>query len=124
MLYASGPQEGKVTVPSSLVPGFQRFSTWFRRAVRPSESERTSAGSSWKFRCVVTRDELDGGWIAECVDLPGAMSQGETQDEAMTSLIDAMTGIIALRLQKQLPERAIGSDDDAGTGAREFAVCV
>ncbi len=50
--------------------------------------------------CVVTRDVLDGGYIAECVDLPGAMSQGETQDEAMANLIDAMMDIISLQLQR------------------------
>ncbi len=114
-----------MTLGGPPVPGFQRFLDRFRRAVRAFESERTDDRSEWVLKCVVTRDTLDGGYIAECVDLPGAMSQGETQDEAMTNLIDAMTDIISLRLQKRLPQSAsLGKSDDSGTEAREFAVGV
>lgn len=42
------------------------------------------------------RDELDGGWIAECVELPGCMSQGETEAEALENLADAIDGVLAL----------------------------
>jgi len=35
-------------------------------------------------------DELDGGWIAECLDIPGVMSQGDTEQAALDGLRDAI----------------------------------
>lgn len=42
-----------------------------------------------------TPDEVDGGFVAECLDVPGAMSQGETPAEALENLIDAVQGVVA-----------------------------
>jgi predicted RNase H-like HicB family nuclease len=42
----------------------------------------------------VERDEVDGGWIAECISLPGCMSQGETEEEALENLADALAGVL------------------------------
>jgi predicted RNase H-like HicB family nuclease len=42
----------------------------------------------------VERDEVDGGWIAECISLPGCMSQGETEVEALENLADALAGVL------------------------------
>jgi predicted RNase H-like HicB family nuclease len=36
-------------------------------------------------------DALDGGFIASVVDLPGCMSQGETSDEALENVVEALT---------------------------------
>jgi hypothetical protein len=47
-------------------------------------------------RTTTERDELDGGWIAVSVDLPGCMSQGETEAEALENLADAVDGVLAL----------------------------
>ena len=33
-----------------------------------------------------TEREVDGRWIAEICDLPGALAYGETEDEAMTKV--------------------------------------
>jgi predicted RNase H-like HicB family nuclease len=51
---------------------------------------------------LLERDEVDGGWIAECVDLPGCMSQGETEEEALENLSDAIGGVLAVRVQDRL----------------------
>lgn len=40
-------------------------------------------------RVRVEADQLDGGFVAEAIDFPGVMSQGETEAEAVASLIDA-----------------------------------
>lgn len=37
---------------------------------------------------MVEPDRIDGGFIAECPDPPGAMSQAETEREAVESLIE------------------------------------
>ena len=35
------------------------------------------------------RDE-DGGWVVECPSLPGCISQGETREEALTNIKEAI----------------------------------
>jgi predicted RNase H-like HicB family nuclease len=91
-----------------------------RRAVRAFESERTDDRSTWSFRVVLTKDELDGGWVAECTDLPGCLSQGETEDEAIRNLSDAIGEVIAVRIEQQLPR--LSSNGHAAT--REVALTV
>jgi predicted RNase H-like HicB family nuclease len=92
---------------------FQRFVARFRRAVRAFESERTEKRSVWEFRCELSRDEIDDYWIAECLDLPGCISQGKTKDEAMSNLIDAMGEVLSARMHEQAPQ---------STGADEFKI--
>lgn len=43
-----------------------------------------------QYRVQLTEDELDGGWVAECLDLPGAMGQGGTEAEALESVREAI----------------------------------
>ena len=37
----------------------------------------------------------DGRYIAECVDLPGCVSDGATEDEALDNIADAIRGYLA-----------------------------
>lgn len=39
---------------------------------------------------VLYPDHEDGGWIAEVPSLPGCISQGETREEAITNIRDAI----------------------------------
>jgi predicted RNase H-like HicB family nuclease len=55
----------------------------------------------WTLTVRVREDPLDGGWVAECLDLPGSFSQGETKEEALYNLSDAVAGIISLRMEQQ-----------------------
>lgn len=43
----------------------------------------------------VQPDALDGGFVVEAVGLPGCVSQGETVDEALTNIADAIDGWLA-----------------------------
>lgn len=45
------------------------------------------------FRVVITPDE-DGWFVAECVDLPGCVSQGKSESEAIENVRDAIRGYI------------------------------
>jgi predicted RNase H-like HicB family nuclease len=45
----------------------------------------------------VEPDELDGGYVSECLDLPGCMSQGDTQEAALENLADAVAGVLVVR---------------------------
>jgi predicted RNase H-like HicB family nuclease len=40
----------------------------------------------------VERDHLDGGYVTQCVELPGAISQGDTLTEALINIADAIHG--------------------------------
>jgi predicted RNase H-like HicB family nuclease len=48
------------------------------------------------------RDDLDGGWVAECLELPGCVAQGETLDEAISNIIDAIAAVITVRMEQQI----------------------
>lgn len=54
------------------------------------------------YRIVLTpgEDEDGGaGWVAEVAELPGCLSQGDTPDEAVEKVRDAMTGWISVALE-------------------------
>ena len=46
------------------------------------------------YRLVVEPDE-DGVFVAECPSLPGCISQGQTRDQAIANIKDAITGYLA-----------------------------
>jgi predicted RNase H-like HicB family nuclease len=90
-----------------------------RWAFRQFEDKRDDHASSatWTLTVALERDELDGGWIAECVDLPGCMSQGETEEEALENLSDAIGGVLAVRVQDRLLKDL---QRDSTTGSRHI----
>jgi predicted RNase H-like HicB family nuclease len=45
----------------------------------------------------------DGYWVAECPSLPGCLSQGQTKEEALTSIREAIVGYIAALEEDNLP---------------------
>ena len=51
----------------------------------------------------VTPDEIDGGYIAECPDIPGCMSQGETEEEALENIQEAIELCLEVRREDGLP---------------------
>ena len=58
--------------------------------------------SRWKLHVSVEEDDLDGGWIAKCTNLPGCMSQGETKEEALEHLNDAIGAVVSARLNSHI----------------------
>lgn len=46
-----------------------------------------------KFRVIVEVDE-DGMFVARCPSLPGCVSEGETRDEALSNVQDAIRGYL------------------------------
>lgn len=94
----------------------------FRRILRKFETERTEQASTWTLTVRLAQDELDGGWVAEVLELPGCMSQGETKDEAIENVMTAFSEVMAVRVEGQQPERADGDSSDAEV--RRVALCV
>ena len=46
-----------------------------------------------KFNVTLDRDE-DGIWIVECPSIPGCVSQGQTKDEAVENIQDAIAACL------------------------------
>lgn len=51
-----------------------------------------------KFHITIERDK-DGRYVAECTDLPGCLSEGETLDDAMENISEAIIGCLKSRLK-------------------------
>ena len=50
----------------------------------------------------IGRDE-DGIWIAECPSIPGCVSQGDTKDEALGNIREAIELCIEVRAEQGRP---------------------
>ena len=55
-----------------------------------------------KFIVTVDRDK-DGMWIAECPSIPGCVSQGDSKDEALSNIQDAIKGCLEARAERGMP---------------------
>jgi len=55
-----------------------------------------------KFLITLTQDE-DGVFIAECPSIPGCVSQGRTEQEAMKNLQEAIRECLEVRAEKGMP---------------------
>lgn len=45
----------------------------------------------------------DGKWVAECMSLPGCVSQGETRETAVAHIREAIQLYIAVLVEDRLP---------------------
>ncbi len=43
---------------------------------------------------VMLREEPEGGYSAQCIELPGAISQGKDRKEALTNIKEAIEGYL------------------------------
>jgi predicted RNase H-like HicB family nuclease len=55
-----------------------------------------------KLIVTLARDET-GMFVAECPAIPGCVSQGKTEDEAMTNIREAIQGCIEARAANGMP---------------------
>lgn len=51
-----------------------------------------------KFNITIERDE-DGRYVAECTDLPGCLSEGDTFEETMENISEAIVGCLKSRIK-------------------------
>lgn len=54
---------------------------------------------SHTFTIRVERDDLDGGYVASVDELPGCMSQGETQQEALANVNEAILAVLEVKAE-------------------------
>ena len=55
-----------------------------------------------KMTVTIDRDE-DGVWIAECPAIPGCVSQGETKEEAVANIQEAIALCLEVRAEMGWP---------------------
>lgn len=54
------------------------------------------------FSVILDRDE-DGVWVVECPAIPGCVSQGETREQALENIQDAIRLCLQVRAEKGMP---------------------
>ena len=54
-------------------------------------------------RQVVIYPGEDGWWVVECPSLPGCISQGQTKEEAIANIREAIEGYVATLREDHLP---------------------
>lgn len=55
-----------------------------------------------KFLTTLERDE-DGVWIAECPSIPGCVSQGESRQDALANIREAIAACLEVRADLGMP---------------------
>ncbi len=53
---------------------------------------------------IVFHDTHGNGFVAECLELPGCLSQGETEAEAMANITDAIRDCLSVLFEDVLKE--------------------
>ncbi len=46
---------------------------------------------------------MDGGFVVECLEIPGCISEGETEEEALANIREAIELCLEVRREKGLP---------------------
>ncbi len=72
-----------------------------------------------QFNIVIERDE-DGRYVAECLYLPGCLSEGETLKEAMENIGEAIVGCLKSRLKLLLSKQSWAKITAEGKVAVQF----
>ena len=54
-------------------------------------------------RQVIIYPGEDGFWVAECPSLPGCVSQGETREQAVVNIREAIEGYVLVLSEDNLP---------------------
>jgi predicted RNase H-like HicB family nuclease len=56
----------------------------------------------WAFTVIIEPDPDDGGYIVHCPALKGCWSQGEAVEEALHNIVDAISGWLAVHIERSL----------------------
>ena len=74
---------------------------WYNNVGRSFDQLERSSGLM-KFTITLDRDE-DGVWVAECPAIPGCISQGNTREEAVENIKDAIKSCLIVRAERGMP---------------------
>lgn len=101
-----------------------------RRALNKAEDKRdvvervdgVEHRGAWTMRIEVEADQVDGGFIAECPDVPGAIAQGETEKEAVESLIEAINAVVEVKIERFFESVTLDATEGSGHGRARYTV--
>ncbi len=63
---------------------------------------------------VVLEKEEEGGYSAQCLELPGAISQGETKQEALKNIKEAISAVLEVLNQEAEVLGEVGKVGEVG----------
>jgi predicted RNase H-like HicB family nuclease len=66
--------------------------------------------TTMKFNIIIKKDE-EGRYVAECPDLPGCLSEGETLEDAIENINEAIIGCLKSRLKSAGEKLKLSSFD-------------
>lgn len=75
-----------------IMDGMRRMTSEQRRGRPRADSPGEPHDHTYTIR--IEPAEIDGGYIAEVLDLPGCMSQGETVEDAYDNVVDALKAVL------------------------------
>lgn len=61
-----------------------------------------------RFTIILTPDEEDGGYVAECPAIPGCISEGDTVEQALNNIKEAIEGCLESLAARNEPLPADG----------------
>ena len=67
-----------------------------------AQSDTMEHNLTMKFPTVIYQDE-DGVWIVECPAIPGCASQGQTREEAIENIKEAISLCLEVRAERGMP---------------------
>jgi predicted RNase H-like HicB family nuclease len=80
-----------------------------RRLLKSVSDARTGPSAVSPVLTVRIRpDEVDGGFVAECLELPGCVSDGDSEEEAMHNIAEAIIGVLAVRILRSAQASTAG----------------
>jgi len=79
------------TIQITNLPAIHRRYTYFVYLCKVKFKEK---GIIMEYTIIIKKDKKSGWYVGKCVQVPGAMSQGETVDELMENMKDAITTIL------------------------------
>ena len=88
-------------IPTMWLPVFGWRGRWSETADFPRALIKGRV-ADMRFVTTLDRDE-DGVWVAECPSIPGCVSQGETREQALSNIRDAIAACLAVRAQRGMP---------------------
>ncbi len=109
----------------ALISAWRRVMALIRHLLQSSESERTDRRPiPRKLTVILERDDLDGGWVAECLELPGCVAQGETEEEVTSNIVDAIGAVITVHMEQQIDSASSALSVTDGGNTRRLALTV
>jgi DNA-binding transcriptional MerR regulator len=76
-----------------------------KKLATPKEEQVAADGQT--FTVVLTPDLEDGGYTVQCQEIPGAISEGDTEQEALDNIIEVLEEVLRFEKEKHTQARAL-----------------